>query len=78
MRQNVVPILEAHGVDLVLTGHSHDYERSFLIDGHYGSADTWDPSTMLKDGGSGRVNDTGAYPTGSPRSDRRPTREPCT
>ena len=22
------------GVDLVLTGHSHCYERSYLIDGH--------------------------------------------
>lgn len=28
MRENIVPILEAHGVDLVLTGHSHSYERS--------------------------------------------------
>jgi hypothetical protein len=29
-----LPILEQAGVDLVLTGHSHAYERSFLIDGH--------------------------------------------
>ena len=36
MRQNALPILEADGVDLVLTGHSHSYERSFLLDGHYG------------------------------------------
>ncbi len=28
VRENVVPILEAHGVDLVLAGHSHNYERS--------------------------------------------------
>jgi len=28
MRQNIVPILEAHGVDLVVCGHSHNYERS--------------------------------------------------
>ena len=28
MRQNIVPILEAGGVDLVLSGHSHSYERS--------------------------------------------------
>ena len=36
MRENVLPILDAGGVDLVLGGHSHSYERSFLIDGHYG------------------------------------------
>ena len=36
MRENVVPILDSFGVDLVLTGHSHSYERSFLIDGHHG------------------------------------------
>ena len=34
MRENAVPILESHGVDLVLAGHSHSYERSFLLDGH--------------------------------------------
>jgi hypothetical protein len=36
MREKVVPILEEAGVDLVLNGHSHDYERSYLIDGAYG------------------------------------------
>jgi len=36
MRQNALPILEQYGVDLVLCGHSHVYERSKLIKGHYG------------------------------------------
>ena len=36
MRENVNPILESYGVDLVLAGHSHSYERSFLLSGHYG------------------------------------------
>ena len=36
MRENVLPILEAGGVDLVTAGHSHNYERSFLIDQVYG------------------------------------------
>lgn len=40
MRENIVPILEDGGVDLVLTGHSHSYERSYLIDGHYGPSST--------------------------------------
>jgi len=60
MRQNALPILENGGVDLVLSGHSHSYERSFLIDGHYGLSSTFN-NTMKKDGGSGRVDGTGAY-----------------
>jgi hypothetical protein len=62
MRENALPILEDYGVDLVLCGHSHSYERSFLIDGHYGDSTTFDPNTMLIDGGNGRDgSDTGAY-----------------
>jgi len=60
MRQNALPILEDAGVDLVLAGHSHSYERSFLIDGHYGSSSTF-TSAMKQDGGSGRPDGTGAY-----------------
>ncbi|NIT52384.1 MAG: hypothetical protein GWO41_06500, partial [candidate division Zixibacteria bacterium] len=36
MRQNALPLLEQFGADLVLSGHSHAYERSFYLDGHYG------------------------------------------
>jgi acid phosphatase type 7 len=60
MRQNALPILEDYGVDLVLCGHSHSYERSFLLDGHYGLSTTL-TSAMIKDGGSGRVDSSGAY-----------------
>ncbi len=60
MRQQALPVLEAGGVDLVLAGHSHAYERSFLLDGHYGASTTLVPS-MKKDGGSGRETGTGAY-----------------
>jgi hypothetical protein len=60
MRQNALPILEAAGVDLVMAGHSHSYERSFLLDGHYGASTTLTPS-MILDGGSGREDGTGAY-----------------
>ena len=65
MRENAVPILENYGVDLVLCGHSHSYERSYLIDGHYGYANSLAPS-MIKDSGSGRTNETGAYLKSSP------------
>ena len=60
MRQNVGPILEAAGVDLVLSGHSHSYERSYLLDGHYGLSSTLIPSMKLN-AGSGRDTDTGPY-----------------
>ncbi len=61
VRENVLPILEAHGVDLVLAGHSHSYERSFFLDGHYGTSDTLEPATMVRDGGDGRPGGDGAY-----------------
>jgi hypothetical protein len=35
MRRHIMPVLESGGVDLVLTGHSHIYERSMLMDGAY-------------------------------------------
>lgn len=60
MRQNILPILEAGGVDLVLSGHSHCYERSYLLDGHYGLSTTL-TSAMKLDGGNGRPTGTGAY-----------------
>ncbi|MFQ5799496.1 MAG: metallophosphoesterase [Bacteroidota bacterium] len=60
MRENVLPILEAVGVDLVLTGHSHSYERSFLIDSHYGTSDTL-TDDMIIDSGNGRLDGDGAY-----------------
>ncbi len=41
MREVFLPILERHGVDLVLSGHSHGYERSGLIHGHYGASSSY-------------------------------------
>jgi hypothetical protein len=60
MRESVVPVLESYGVDLVLCGHSHSYERSFLLNGHYGPSDSLTES-MVKNRGSGRTEETGAY-----------------
>lgn len=60
MRQNLVPILEEGGVDLVLAGHSHGYERSYLIDGHYGHSSTF-VTAMKRNGGNGRLHGDGAY-----------------
>lgn len=43
MRTNIVPLLESKGVDLVLNGHSHIYERSYFMKGHYGLENTFRP-----------------------------------
>jgi hypothetical protein len=59
MRENVLPILEAGGVDLVLAGHSHIYERSYLVDGAYDTPTT--AAGHIVDGGDGRISGDGAY-----------------
>ena len=61
MRQNFLPILEAGGVDVVLTGHSHVYERSFFVDGHYGKSADFDPALHVKQPGNGRAEGDGVY-----------------
>jgi len=67
MREQVLPVLEAAGVDLVLTGHSHSYERSYLLDGHYGLSTTL-AEWMKADPGDGRLDGDGPYekPAGPP------------
>ena len=71
MRETILPILEAGGVDLVLSGHSHAYERSYLIDGVYGygtapnfatpSFTTLQADGHILDAGDGNPSGTGAY-----------------
>ncbi|HMJ88468.1 MAG TPA: metallophosphoesterase family protein, partial [Candidatus Acidoferrum sp.] len=60
MRENIVPILESYGVDLVLGGHSHIYERSMFLHGHYGDSFNLLASHILN-AGSGRPGQGGAY-----------------
>lgn len=60
MRENVLPVLEAHGVDIVLSGHSHGYERSKFIDGHYGLSSTFTEG-FVKMPGNGQDDGDGAY-----------------
>jgi hypothetical protein len=45
VRQNLLPLLDSNKVDLVLTGHSHNYERSRLMRGHYGASTTFRKAT---------------------------------
>ena len=45
MRTNFVKMLESYGVDLIMCGHSHSYERSKLMKGHYGLEPTFNATT---------------------------------
>jgi len=59
MREKIMPILEGGGVDLVLAGHSHIYERSYLIDGAYTTPTTAAGSVL--DDGDGNPAGAGPY-----------------
>jgi hypothetical protein len=61
MRAVFLPVLEKGGVDLVLTGHSHVYERSWLMNGHYGKSETFDAAVHVKQKTSGRSDGDGVY-----------------
>ncbi|QMW01287.1 metallophosphoesterase [Spirosoma foliorum] len=61
IRENLTPILERYGVDLVLNGHSHGYERTYRIKGLRGLATTYDSNQNLVEGTTARYD-------GSPNS----------
>jgi hypothetical protein len=47
MRTNIIPLLESYHVDLVLCGHSHVNERSYMIKGHYGTSNTFNAGMKI-------------------------------
>lgn len=47
IRENFIKVLEDEGVDLVLCGHSHNYERSKLMQGYYGKNADFDAKYLL-------------------------------
>jgi hypothetical protein len=59
MRTYIMPILESGGVDLVLTGHSHIYERSMLMDGAYATPTV--AENVILDDGDGDPKGGGPY-----------------
>jgi predicted phosphodiesterase len=56
IRENVVPLLERYGVDLVLCGHTHNYERTRLMHGHYGKEASFDAAKHDLSSSSGLYN----------------------
>lgn len=61
IRENLTPILERYGVDLVLNGHSHIYERTYRIKGMRGLANTFNANVNIAENTSARYD-------GSPNS----------
>lgn len=49
IRESLVPIFDEFGVDLVLSGHSHNYERSKLMVNHIGKSDTFGKHNIVQD-----------------------------
>ena len=56
IRQKFIRILERLGVDVILCGHSHDYERSYLLNGYYGNESSFNVSTHAKSSSSGKYD----------------------
>jgi len=56
IRRYVLPILEQAGVDVVLTGHSHMYERSWFMKQHYGLSSTFSAKNIQDRKPSGNVH----------------------
>lgn len=63
MRENFVPLMEKYGVDVIFSGHSHSYERSYMLNGHYGNSDSFsiDNHTVSNGSGDGREDGDGSY-----------------
>ena len=59
MRELIMPLIDSGGVDLVLAGHSHIYERSMLIDGAYATPTV--SENVVLDDGDGDPQGDGAY-----------------
>jgi predicted phosphodiesterase len=58
MRENIVPLLDEAGVDLVFTGHSHSYERSKFITRYYGLATEFSEKNIVHKGRNDGANRT--------------------
>ena len=56
IRQKIARLLEKYGVDLVLNGHSHCYERSWLQKGHYDLEATFNKTIHTIDSSSAKYD----------------------
>lgn len=56
IRMHFIRILERYGVDLILCGHSHVYERSYLLRNYFGKEAEFDLSTDAVSSSSAKYN----------------------
>ena len=49
MRENFTPIFDKYDVDIVMSGHSHVYERSRLMVNHPGDSKSFNPAIHVKE-----------------------------
>lgn len=62
MREKVIPLLEQYDIDLVVCGHSHVFERSYLLKGHFGNSSSFDAATMkMQNGVNGNFDEGTPY-----------------
>ena len=65
IREQLLPVLEEFKVDLVFCGHSHVYERTQPIKGHFGSDDSFDAAKHIISGATpDKPNDYKPGPAG--------------
>jgi hypothetical protein len=62
IREQFIPVLDRYGVDIVLGGHSHDYERSRPMYGYYGNDSAFNAKRYNISQGSG--NSGSSSPSG--------------
>ena len=55
-RERLTPIFERYNVDLVISGHSHIYERTYQMRGHRGLSTTFDKKLYAVDTTTGRYD----------------------
>ncbi|HEX6171909.1 MAG TPA: Ig-like domain-containing protein, partial [Chitinophagaceae bacterium] len=58
IRTNLLRILERNGVDLIMCGHSHDYERSYLLKDYFGNEASFNVNTHTVSNSSAKYNGT--------------------
>jgi len=62
IRQNFASFLESQGVDLIICGHSHVYERSYLLKGFTGAWTSFSAGTHAVSTSSATYDDAGSCP----------------
>ncbi len=58
IRTNFIRILERYGVDVIMCGHSHDYERSYLLKDYYGTEASFNVAAHTASNSSAKYDGT--------------------